>query len=41
MSPAQREAWIRHNAPGMDVLIVNPVLVKTGLGAPRSIYLYC
>jgi hypothetical protein len=31
MSPARREAWIRHNAPSMDVLIVNPVLVKTGL----------
>lgn len=31
MSPARREAWIRHNALGMDVLIVNPVLVKTGL----------
>jgi hypothetical protein len=31
MSPARREAWIRHNAPEMDVLIVNPVLVKTGL----------
>ena len=31
MSPARREAWIRHNAPGMDVLIVNPALVKTGL----------
>ncbi len=31
MSPARREAWIRHNAPDIDVLIVNPVLVKTGL----------
>lgn len=31
MSPTLREAWIRHNAPGMDVLIVNPILVKTGL----------
>jgi hypothetical protein len=31
MSPAKREAWIKVNAPEMDVLIVNPKLVETGL----------
>jgi len=31
MTPAKREAWINTNAPGMDVLIVNPKLVETGL----------
>ncbi len=31
MSPAKREAWIKINAPQMDVLIVNPKLVETGL----------
>lgn len=31
MAPAKREAWIVHNAPGLDVLIVNPKLVQTGL----------
>jgi len=31
MSPAKREAWIKINAPEMDVLIVNPKLVETGL----------
>jgi hypothetical protein len=31
MSPAKREAWIRLNAPQMDVLIVNPKLIETGL----------
>jgi hypothetical protein len=31
MPPAKREAWIVHNAPGLDVLIVNPKLVQTGL----------
>jgi hypothetical protein len=31
MSPAKREAWIRLNAPLMDVLIVNPKLIETGL----------
>jgi hypothetical protein len=31
MSPAKREAWIKANTPNMDVLIVNPKLVETGL----------
>jgi hypothetical protein len=31
MAPAKREAWIVHNAPSLDVLIVNPKLVQTGL----------
>ena len=31
MSPAKREAWIKINAPQMDVLVVNPKLVETGL----------
>lgn len=31
MSPAKREAWIKLNVPQMDVLIVNPKLVETGL----------
>ncbi|MEI7849532.1 MAG: hypothetical protein WCK35_27285, partial [Chloroflexota bacterium] len=31
MSPAKREAWIRLNAPLMDVLVVNPKLIETGL----------
>jgi hypothetical protein len=31
MSPAKREAWIKVNSPQMDVLIVNPKLVETGL----------
>jgi len=31
MSPAKREAWIKLNAPLMDVLIVNPKLIETGL----------
>jgi hypothetical protein len=31
MSPAKREAWIRTHAPEMDVLIVNPKLIETGL----------
>lgn len=31
MPPAKREAWIKINAPQMDVLIVNPKLVETGL----------
>jgi|GEM_PF-1066086 len=31
MPPAKREAWIVHNASGLDVLIVNPKLVQTGL----------
>ncbi|NTW88438.1 MAG: DEAD/DEAH box helicase, partial [Desulfobulbaceae bacterium] len=31
MPPAKREAWIVHNAPNLDVLIVNPKLVQTGL----------
>jgi hypothetical protein len=31
MTPARREAWIEANAPTMDVLIVNPSLVETGL----------
>jgi hypothetical protein len=31
MSPAKREAWIKINAPHLDVLIVNPKLVETGL----------
>ena len=31
MSPAKREAWIKVNAPQMDVLVVNPKLIETGL----------
>ena len=31
MPPAKREAWIRLNAPLMDVLVVNPKLIETGL----------
>lgn len=31
MSPAKREAWIKLNAPQMDVLVVNPKLIETGL----------
>jgi hypothetical protein len=31
MDPAKRERWIELNAPKMDVLIVNPRLVETGL----------
>jgi hypothetical protein len=31
MSPAKREAWIKINVPQMDVLVVNPKLVETGL----------
>jgi hypothetical protein len=31
ISPAKREAWIKANASTMDVLIVNPKLVETGL----------
>lgn len=31
MKPAKREAWIKRNAPLMDVLLVNAGLVKTGL----------
>lgn len=31
MSPAKREAWIKINAPQMDVLVVNPKLIETGL----------
>jgi hypothetical protein len=31
MSPAKREAWIKLNVHQMDVLIVNPKLVETGL----------
>ncbi len=30
--PAQREAWVQHNAQHLDVLLVNPRLVETGLG---------
>jgi len=31
MAPARREAWIRQNAAAMNVLLVNPKLVETGL----------
>jgi hypothetical protein len=31
MSPAAREAWIKTEAPRLDVLLVNPSLVETGL----------
>ena len=31
MAPARREAWIKNNAPALDVLLVNPKLVETGL----------
>ncbi len=31
MKPAKRELWIARHAPGMDVLLVNAGLVKTGL----------
>lgn len=31
MAPARREAWITGTAPNLDVLIVNPKLVETGL----------
>ena len=31
MKPAKREMWIAKNAPMIDVLLVNPGLVKTGL----------
>ena len=31
MSPAKREAWIKVNVSQMDVLIVNPKLIETGL----------
>lgn len=31
MTPAKREAWIKVEAVGMDVMIVNPKLVETGL----------
>jgi hypothetical protein len=31
MKPAKREKWIKENAPQLDVLIVNPALVETGL----------
>jgi hypothetical protein len=39
MAPARREAWITANAPAFDVMIVNPKLVETGLGVPRSTHL--
>ncbi len=31
LEAAKREAWIRHHTPSLDVLLVNPRLVKTGL----------
>ena len=31
MKPARREKWIKENSPQLDVLIVNPALVETGL----------
>ncbi len=32
VKPAQREAWVKYNAEHLDVLLVNPRLVETGLG---------
>ncbi len=32
VKPAQREAWVKYNAKHLDVLLVNPRLVETGLG---------
>jgi len=31
LKPKKRERWIENNAPALDVLIVNPKLVETGL----------
>ena len=31
LSPKKRERWIQNTVPGLDVLLVNPKLVETGL----------
>jgi len=41
VSAQEREEWIEKHAHEMDVLITHPKAVETGLGVPRSAYLYC
>ena len=39
VSAKKREKWILDRVDDVDVLICNPMLTETGLGAPRSVYL--